>query len=229
MTEKIKFSKSNCLNVNFGTIRPIESQVLAALVSHLKPKTIFELGTYTGFSTIHLSENSPSDSTIYTLDLPPDKTGIELKNDMNEAHRDIKNINLNKERYFHSLGSKNSIVELLGNSKTFDFSPYFEKIDFVFIDANHSYAYVKSDTENALRLLTPNGVILWHDYDFIHPGVFRLINEIAKEKKIFYIERTRYAYEISPDKIYGSTSLCRCFYFINIYVADYMAALFCPR
>ena len=76
---------------------------------------------------------------------------------------------------------------------SFDFSPYYGKIDFVFIDANHSYAYVRSDTENALRTLSPEGVILWHDYDFIHPGVFRLINELAREKRIFYVERTRYA------------------------------------
>jgi len=193
MTNSVQFSKSNCFNVDFGTIRPIEAQVLAALVDHQKPKTIFEMGTFMGFSTLHLVENSPSDTVIYTLDLPKDKSRIELKNDMNEAHRDIKNINLNERRYFHEGDSGKKIIELFGDSMTFDFSSYYGKIDFVFIDANHSYAYVKADTENALRMLTDNGIILWHDYDFIHPGVFKVINEIARNKKIFYIERTRYA------------------------------------
>jgi len=199
MTDVICFSKSNCLNTGFGTIRPIEAQVLAALVVHLKPKTIFEIGTYTGFSTLHLERNSPSDATIYTLDLPYDKTEIALKNDLNEAHRDIKNINLNERRYFHDDEGGKKIIELFGNSRTFDFSPYYGKIDFIFIDANHSYAYVKSDTENALKMLSNQGAILWHDYDFIHPGVFKLINEIAREKRIFYIERTRYALLINNE------------------------------
>lgn len=35
ITETILFPKSNCLNVNFGTIRPIETQVLAALVDYI--------------------------------------------------------------------------------------------------------------------------------------------------------------------------------------------------
>ena len=199
MTDVLSFSKSNCLNAGFGTIRPMEAQVLAALVAHLKPKTIFEIGTYTGFSTLHLERNAPSDTTIYTLDLPYDKTEIALKNDLNEAHRDIKNINLNERRYFHSDEGGKKIVELFGNSMTFDFSPYHGKIDFVFIDANHSYAYVKSDTKNALKMLSGRGVILWHDYDFIHPGIFKLINEIARKKRIYYIERTRYALLINSE------------------------------
>jgi len=199
MTKALEFAKSNCLNAGFGTIRPIEAQVLAALVARLKPGTIFEIGTYTGFSTLHLERNAPADATIYTLDLPYDKTEISLRNDLNEAHRDIKNINLNEKRYFHADGGSKRIVELFGNSLVFDFSPYYGKMDFVFIDANHSYAYVKSDTENALKMLSSRGVILWHDYDFIHPGVFKLVNEIARERKIYYIERTRYAVFVNND------------------------------
>lgn len=199
ITKTLRFSQSNCLNADFGTVRPTEAQVLASLVSFLKPKTIFEIGTYTGFSTLHLKRNAPCDAVIYTLDLPRDKTGIILKNDLNEAHRDIKNIDLNEGRYFHEDDDNGNIIELFGDSRGFDFSPYYGKIDFVFIDANHSYTYVKSDTQNALKMLTARGVILWHDYDFIHPGVFRFINEIAREKKIFYIERTRYALLINGE------------------------------
>ena len=193
MTTAVRFSKSNCLNVDFGTIRPMEAQVLAAIVAHLQPKTVFEMGTYTGFSTLHLIENAPRDSVIYTLDLPHDKAEVVLRNDLHEAHRDIKNINLNARRHFDAAREGGRVVELFGDSITFDFSPYYGKTDFVFIDANHSYLYVKSDTENALRMLSNRGVILWHDYDFIHPGVFKLVNEVARDKRVYYIERTRYA------------------------------------
>ena len=199
ITDTLRFSQSNCLNVGFGTVRPIEAQVLASLVSYLNPKTIFEIGTYTGFSTLHLKYNASPETVIYTLDLPQDKSSIVLRNDLNEAHRDIKNINLNEQRHFHIDNDRKAIVELFGDSRTFDFSPYYGKTDFLFIDANHSYAYVKSDTENALKMVSAHGAILWHDYDFIHPGVFRLINEVAQNKKIFYIERTRYALLINSE------------------------------
>ena len=199
MTSSICFSKSNCLNADFGTIRPVEAQVLAALVAHHKPKAIFEIGTYTGFSTLHLAKNSPPEAVIYTLDLPQNKDNIVLKNDLNEAHRDIKNINLNERRYFHTDSSKNKIVELYGDSLTFDFSPYYGKMDFIFIDANHSYSYVESDSQNALNMLSSHGIIVWHDYDFIHPGVSRFIRKLARDKKIFYIERTRYAVLVNDE------------------------------
>lgn len=192
------FSRSNVFNSGFGNIRPGEAQVLATLVDHLKPKTLFEIGTFNGFSTLHLQKNAPEDAVIHTLDLPQDKTNIILKNDLIEAHRDIKNINLNTHRRFQI---NSGIMGLWGDSMSFDYSPYDGKMDFVFVDANHSYAYVKKDTENAFQMLSPRGVILWHDYDFIHPGVFKLINEIAKKKKIFYIERTRYALFINDTSL----------------------------
>jgi len=107
-----------------------------------------------------------------------------------------------KDLEHHTHNRSKKIIELFGNSMTFDFSQYHGKMDFIFIDANHSYAYVKSDTENALKMLSEHGVILWHDYDFIHPGVFKLINEVARDRKIYYIERTRYAIMIS-DEIYS--------------------------
>jgi predicted O-methyltransferase YrrM len=187
------FPKSNCFNAGFGNVRPTEAQVIATLVAHFKPKTVFEIGTYDGFSTLHFEENAPVDTIVYTLDLPKDRTGIKLKNDPSEAHRDIKNINMNALRQFHGRSKAGRIIELFGDSMSFDFSPYYGKMDLVFIDANHSYSYVKADTQNALKMLSPQGVILWHDYDFIHPGVFRVVNETAKGKQVFYIERTRFA------------------------------------
>ncbi len=192
------FSRSNCLNIGFGNIRPMEAQVLGTLVEHFQPKSIFEIGTYNGFSALHLAKNSPPQAMIYTLDLPYDRTDLHFKHDPRDAHHDIKNINMGSARCFHSDPARSKIKELFGDSTTFDYSPYFRKMDFIFIDANHSYSFVKSDTENAFRMLAPGGVILWHDYDFIHPGVFKYLNEIAREKNVYYIERTRYALYIDP-------------------------------
>lgn len=196
IVSQIFLSKSNCFNVDFGSIRPQEAQVVGALLVKLQPKNIFEFGTYKGFSTLHLLENSSNDTKIFTLDLPLAQDSANFRHDLVEAHRDMKNIEHNTERYFVKSPRKNQIIELFGDSMTFDYSPYVGKIDFIFIDANHSYSYVKSDTENALKMLSSGGVILWHDYDFIHPGIFKYINELSRSKKIYFIERTRYAFYI---------------------------------
>ena len=47
-------------------------------------------------------------------------------------------------------------------AKVFD-KGYF---DLVFIDANHSYDYVKKDINIWLPLVKPNGVICGHDYSY---------------------------------------------------------------
>lgn len=200
MTKKILFSQSNCFNVGFGNVRPVEAQVLGSLVKFLDPKKIFEIGTYNGFSALHLFHNSSPDAVIYTLDLPSDKKGMKLRHDLTEAHKDISTMSRMLDNFIDddALAQKR-IVRLFGDSSSFDFSPYYGSIDFIFIDANHSSEYVKADTENAFNMVSFKGVILWHDHDFLHPSVFQYINQIAKQKKIYYIEKTRYALFINNE------------------------------
>ena len=65
-------------------------------------------------------------------------------------------------RLCHLLNQK--IVMLTGDSKNFDFSEFDEKVDFIFIDADHSYAGVMNDSEIAFKMIRPGGTIVWHDY-----------------------------------------------------------------
>ena len=58
-----------------------------------------------------------------------------------------------------------------------------EKLDFVYIDANHSYEYVKKDMENYYPLIKKGGVLAGHDIkEPHHPGVLRAFNEFVKGK-----------------------------------------------
>lgn len=51
------------------------------------------------------------------------------------------------------------------DSHTYDFSSLQGKLDLVFIDGDHSYLGVKSDTATAFGLLRdPTSAIVWHDY-----------------------------------------------------------------
>jgi predicted O-methyltransferase YrrM len=71
-------------------------------------------------------------------------------------------------------------------------------MDFVFVDADHSYRFVKADTERAFQLIRPGGVILWDDYVWNenHPeceGVARCLHELLSQKELKRIAGTRFA------------------------------------
>lgn len=200
MVRKVEFSRSNCFNAGFGSIRPLEAQILAGLVAHFKPEVVFEIGTFNGFSTLHLAKNVGEDVPVYTLDLPDNRGDIVLKNDWTEAHKDIKNMDAESVRLFRADPKVKNIVELYGDSASFDFSPWWGRVDFVFIDANHSYEYVKKDSENAFKMISDRGVIVWHDFDFIHPGVYKFIKQLAKSRTIYFVERSRFAIFVNTQK-----------------------------
>jgi hypothetical protein len=51
------------------------------------------------------------------------------------------------------------------NSLTFDFSSLGKKFDLIFVDGDHSFEGVMSDTQNAFKLLkNENSIIVWHDF-----------------------------------------------------------------
>lgn len=83
--------------------------------------------------------------------------------------------------------SGGKITQLLGDSTTFDYTPHQGRCDLVFVDAAHSYDFVRSDTANAFKLLAPGGVILWHDYKVGCPGVVRALHEVRVAGQLQHI------------------------------------------
>jgi predicted O-methyltransferase YrrM len=63
-------------------------------------------------------------------------------------------------------------------------------IEFCFIDANHTYEFVRKDIEAFLPKMKKGGVIAGHDYNEHHPGVIQAVNEIFKDVKYNPIEDT---------------------------------------
>jgi len=56
-----------------------------------------------------------------------------------------------------------------------------DELDFVYIDGNHNYEYVKSDIENYSKKIRKGGVLAGHDYnDPRHPGVTKAVHEFIK-------------------------------------------------
>jgi predicted O-methyltransferase YrrM len=142
-----------------GNVSLLEQLALARLVRERSPRTLFEIGTFNGRTTVTLAENAPQDATVYTLDLPVD--GV--------ANHAL----VAKERVFvekpapgelvNRSTAARKVVQLLGDSARFDFNPY--EVDLVFIDGSHAFENVMNDSRRAIEMLrTGRGLIVWHDY-----------------------------------------------------------------
>ena len=61
-------------------------------------------------------------------------------------------------------------------------------LDLVFIDANHTYPFVKQDIQLWLPKIKKGGIICGHDYnDFMHVGVKQAVDEIFASHEIFVV------------------------------------------
>lgn len=172
------------LDMKFGNVSIQEEYFIAAMVKILQPKKIFEFGTFDGRTTLQMALNSPH-AKIYTLDLPMDN----IESILNVLPEPDEKCVLRRPQVkcFHNHSTSDMIIELIGDSRTFDFSPFIGRIDFVFVDGAHSMSFVKSDTENALKMLSQNGIIVWHDYTRECPGVYNVLNELKQHLNLSHI------------------------------------------
>jgi predicted O-methyltransferase YrrM len=147
---------------------------VAAIARLRDCRRIFEFGTYQGRTTYHLTFAS-EEPRVFTLNLPP-------KDDPSVANF--------LGTWFRGSDRERFITQLLQDSRSFDPAPYDRQMDLVFIDADHSYEGVKNDTEKALRMLAPGGILLWHDFAAKSPGVVRYIQEFSQGRPVFRLKHT---------------------------------------
>ncbi len=152
----------------------VDMAYVCAMPKLRNAKTIFEIGTYRGQTTCGFADVC-TDATIYTLNLPPEQD----------------------ERYSQYIGAfiRNSphihrIHQIYADSLAFDPSPYSQAMDFIFIDGDHTYDFVKNDTEKAFKMLAPNGAIVWHDFAAKSEGVVRYLSELSRQKQLMRIKNT---------------------------------------
>jgi predicted O-methyltransferase YrrM len=116
----------------------IQGRFLSMISKMKSPSTILEIGTYTGYGTLCLSEGLKEDGKIFTID-------------RNEELLKIQN------KYFEKSGKRNKIIQLTGNAKEI-LNDLNETYDLVFIDADKEnyIEYFKQVSER----LNKNGIII---------------------------------------------------------------------
>jgi predicted O-methyltransferase YrrM len=166
--------------------------VLSVLCGAVGAKTFFEIGTNRGRTTLSVARTNP-EIEIVTLDLPSPEAGDATQLDLTEADKRLFT-DWRRGEAFEGQPEAERITQVLGDSATFDYSPYEGKMDVVFIDGSHSYPYVTNDTRVAERMLSPNGVIVWDDYPGF-PGVIQCVLEASRRLQgpVIHILGTRLA------------------------------------
>lgn len=159
---------------------------LCLICQIIKPKIIFEIGTLTGYTTLHLALNSSEEARIYTLDLPkhmytPPRLRTTISDDRHiHRHASLESL------YFDAYPeAARRIKRFFGDSAAFDYSEFHGKVDFFFIDGAHSYEYARSDSLNAFQCCHRGSVIAWHDFGRVGVnGVTKCILELSKQHEI---------------------------------------------
>lgn len=111
----------------------------------------------------------------------------------NPVHGEARPSESKNHRFYYSDTPEESKVEqFLMDSLKFDESQFEKQFDIVFVDASHYYQFVKSDSEKALHMVKPGGLVLWHDYrgPWGEKGVFKYLNELNTQLELMHIKNT---------------------------------------
>lgn len=124
---------------------PYQGRVLSMISKLIQPKSILELGTFTGYSTLCLADGLKANGEIHTIDINDELVDFQRK-------------------YFDKSGYGEQIVQHLGNA--LDIIPKLDKTyDLVFIDADKpnyvKYFHLIIDKLNSGGILLSDNV-LWH-------------------------------------------------------------------
>jgi len=161
---------------------------LCQLCHCVSPAKVFEIGTLRGYTSLHMAMNTQPNCKIVTLDLPATGGVKEVPKLRTTMMDDIHCSFDVDEYYFSGTTYEPRITTLFGDSATFDFTPYLGTVDLFLIDGAHSYDYVRSDSENALKCVRPGGVIVWHDFGRVGlNGVSRYLLELSKRLTIYCV------------------------------------------
>lgn len=138
-----------------------------------------ELGVFLGdFSKLIYEYCDPSQLDL--VDTFPDSASSGDKDGNNIIQRNLSSIPDQLSSYFND-----SRVRIHKMTTTEYLARCSEKIDCIYIDADHSYQSVKNDLLLSYDVVNNGGLICGHDYCRIkYPGVVQAVSEFCQEKNL---------------------------------------------
>lgn len=147
-----------------GGVNPGDRRAVWYLIRGLNVRSVLEIGTHVGASTVHIAsalkgvrtKDSEIDRSLVTVDVcdvNSDVSGWWKQYGLSSSPRDM----------IRAMNCDDVVTFVTENSLTF-LDRCEDKFDFVFLDGDHSAATVYQELPRALKVLSQNGVILLHDY-----------------------------------------------------------------
>ncbi len=161
-------------------------------MSHIGAKRVVEVGTFDGNTTLNMAANVGDGGKVTTLDLPLEEAEPELELAIDPGLRNVTKRQVVGEQFLNRR-EKERIEQIFEDSGKVDWGTLGGPFDMAFIDGCHAYEYVKNDTENALSVVRPGGIVMWHDYAEME-DVSRAVDEFrGRFEQICALQGTRLA------------------------------------
>jgi predicted O-methyltransferase YrrM len=145
-----------------GGVNPGDRRALFYLVSGLRPKSVLEIGTNVGASTIHIAVALDGNAAevgrgrLVTVD-------IQDVNDSPTAPWRVAGLPLSARQRIETFNGRADVTFITAASLDF-LAHRTETFDCIFLDGDHSEDVVFAELVHASRLLNPGGVIILHDF-----------------------------------------------------------------
>ncbi len=187
-----------------GSILTLEATILACVLKLIRPSRVFEFGTFLGYTTAFLLNNS--DAVVYSLDLPrhenedsnvlaPDETKL-LTDDAYNDHFLTAVASSKGEIYLAKLMQDSRLNLIKCDSRNFEPQSFSlnGRVDFIFIDGGHSHSIIESDTRKSLQMVSNKGVLIWHDFNSqVHNQVSHFLSSFSEKQLLIHVESTMLA------------------------------------
>lgn len=129
---------------------------LLGMVKDLKPRTVLEIGTARGGTLFCWMNLARDDATLVAVDLPPGSSAHEFPPESLALFQSWKKPAQSLFCLARDSHRPETRAEIQGHLRQ-------EPVDFLFIDADHSYQGVRTDFEMYSPLVRPGGLIAFHD------------------------------------------------------------------
>ena len=177
-----------------GSPTALEKFLIFSLMKYSQPAKIFEFGTFMGTTTRMFVDNTSGKTEVFTIDIGSNEL---LNNDRSPNTYDAALIDRVEKLGFPEITKNDRVKQIIADSVMYNFESLAD-FDFVWIDGGHDLHVVKSDTDNALRILStsnPRACIAWHDFgNSQHPELTGYIKDLAQNYAVYHIEDTMIAF-----------------------------------
>jgi predicted O-methyltransferase YrrM len=145
-----------------GAVNPGDRRAIYYLIRGFKPRTVLEVGTDAGVSTVHIAAAMTCG--------PPEEKGaalvsVDIQNVNDSSNGPWKQYHLDRSpaQRIQDMGCDGLVTFVTQNSLSFLESPP-HPFDFIFLDGSHAASIVYQEVPRALNALKENGLILLHDF-----------------------------------------------------------------